>query len=80
MTIPTYMPEEAVVQRGVDALMAALGPIETARFLRLSRDRIVDYVEWHRHWQQTLDRDAFLEEVFGPANDATDLDASPPRA
>ena len=33
MTIQTYLPEETVVQRGVEALVKALGPVEAARFL-----------------------------------------------
>jgi len=44
--------------------MRALGPIETARFLNLPSRRILDYVAWHRQWQEGLDMTAFLDEVF----------------
>jgi len=50
MSTQTYLPEETMVRRGLEALMTALGPIETARFLNLPRSRFPDYVEWHRQW------------------------------
>jgi len=65
MTVQTYLPEEAVIQRGIEALMRALGPIETARFLTLPRHRYTDYVEWHHQWQETLDPTQFFDQVFG---------------
>ena len=46
MSTQTYLPEETMVRRGLEALMTALGPIETARFLNLPRSRFPDYVEW----------------------------------
>ena len=60
----TYMAEDTVIQRGIEALMSALGPIETARFLNLPSHRILDYVAWHRQWQENLDMATFLDEVF----------------
>ena len=65
MTTKMYLPEETMTQRGIEALMRALGPIETARFLALPRYRYADYVEWHRQWQETLDPAQFLDQVFG---------------
>lgn len=65
MTIQTYLPEETMIKRGIEALMRALGPVETARFLTLPRDRYADYVEWHHQWQETLDPKQFFEQVFG---------------
>jgi hypothetical protein len=72
MNTPTYMAEDTVIQRGVEALMSALGPIETARFLNLPGRRILDYVEWHREWQKNLDIATFLDEVFAPQFVETD--------
>ncbi len=66
MSPQTYLPEETVVRRGLEALMAALGPVETARFLSLPRSRYADYVEWHRQWQAQLDPQQFFDDVFGP--------------
>ncbi|MCC9078405.1 hypothetical protein FKZ61_020095 [Litorilinea aerophila] len=65
MNPQTYLPEETVARRGIEALMSALGPVETARFLALSRSRLDDYVEWHRQWQDELDVATFLDDVFG---------------
>lgn len=67
MSTQTYLPEETIIRRGLEALMAALGPIETARFLSLPRSRYPDYVEWHRQWQAELNPQEFFDEVFGPA-------------
>jgi len=70
MSVQTYLPEETVVRRGVEALMAALGPVETARFLTLPRSRYENYVEWHRDWQEGLNPEHFLDEIF--ASEMTD--------
>jgi len=48
VSILTYLPEETLIKRGLEALMTALGPVETARFLNLPRQRYSNYVEWHR--------------------------------
>jgi hypothetical protein len=66
MNPQTYLPEETLVRRGLEALMTALGPVETARFLSLPRSRYADYVEWHRQWQAQLDPQQFFDDVFGP--------------
>jgi hypothetical protein len=68
MTVQTYLPEETMVQRGVKALVKSLGPIEAARFLNLPRQRLLDYVQWHRQWQTSLDQKSFFDTVFGPDN------------
>lgn len=67
MSTHTYLPEEVVVRRGLQALMEALGPVETARFLSLPRARFADYVQWRRQWQDSLDPEQFFDEVFEPA-------------
>ena len=54
-----------MIRRGMEALMRALGPVEAARFLALPQQRLADYVEWHRQWQETLDPDRFFDQVFG---------------
>lgn len=72
MNTQNYLPEETMIHRAVEALMAALGPVETARFLNLPRQRYRDYVVWHREWQETLDTDRFLDEVFTTADRSED--------
>jgi hypothetical protein len=69
MNAPTYLPEETMIRRAVEALMTALGPVETARFLSLPRERYRDYVMWHRQWQAELDAKRFFDDVFGPAEE-----------
>ena len=70
MTTNTFLPEETVVKRGVEALVKALGPVEAARFLSLPRQQLLDYVQWHRQWQAGLDQKEFFDEVFAPQTPA----------
>jgi hypothetical protein len=59
-----YMDDETVIQKGVELLMHSLGPLETIRFLNLSREKKVDSVKRHREWQKQLDQKQFFDEVF----------------
>jgi hypothetical protein len=61
----TYLPEEQLVQKALEALMTALGPVEATRFLSLSREGRLESVARHHQWQESLDRDTFFNEVFG---------------
>lgn len=61
----TYLEQEELVRRAVDALLRDLGPIETARFLTLEPRHRLDSVTRHRLWQENLDRDCFFDQVFG---------------
>lgn len=70
MSTSNYLPEEKMIKKGLEALMKALGPIETARFLNLPRGRYKDYVEWHREWQASLDAKRLFDDVFGPGADS----------
>jgi hypothetical protein len=62
----TYVPEERLIHRAVEALVAALGPVEALRFVALPRPRRIDSVRRHRQWQSGLDQAQFLDQVFGP--------------
>jgi hypothetical protein len=64
MTEHTYLQEEDMVRRGVEALVRDLGPVEAMRFLSLPRRRALDSVAQHRHWQKNLDQDHFFDQVF----------------
>ena len=68
MKAARYLDEEVAIKRGVEALLRELGPVEAIRFLHLANKRRVDSVKRHRAWQKTLDKDEFLDEVFGPAS------------
>jgi len=63
-----YMSEEQLIDQALKALTAVLGPIETMRFLALPREKRIDSVERHRQWQESLDRSAFYDQVFGEAS------------
>jgi hypothetical protein len=61
----TYLQEEEMIRRAIHALMESLGPIETARFLALPRQRRLNSVLRHRKWQASLDKGRFFDQVFG---------------
>ena len=64
MSEHVYLQEDEVIQRAVNALVEALGPVEAARFLTLPRRRRLDSVARHHHWQDSLDKDRFFAQVF----------------
>lgn len=59
-----YMNENEVLEKGITALLSELGPVETARFLNISRVKRVESVKRHREWQKNLEKDIFFNEVF----------------
>ena len=63
-----FLQEDEMIRRAIHALMDQLGPIETARFLALPRQRRLDSVRRHRQWQASLDFDHFFAQVFDPEN------------
>ena len=64
MSEHVYLQEDEVIQRAVNALVEALGPVEAARFLTLPRRRRLDSVARHHKWQDSLDKDRFFDQVF----------------
>ena len=65
MKTQSYLPEDKVVRRALKALMDALGPVETIRFLTLPRGQRLESVRRHQQWQARLDKQIFLDHVFG---------------
>ena len=59
-----YMNEEEVLEKGMKILMKELGPVETARFLNIPREKRVESVKRHREWQKNINKDDFLKEIF----------------
>jgi transposase-like protein len=59
-----YISEEELIKRGLDALMASLGPVDTTRFLAISHETRMESVMRHQQWQDGLDKDTFFEQVF----------------
>lgn len=62
--IDSLLSEDQLVKRAIDALLVALGPVETSRFLALKQQGQLDSVAQHRAWQASLDRDELFAEVF----------------
>ena len=60
----TYLREDEMIRRAVSTLLETLGPVETARFLTLPRQRRLDSVTRHRRWQEALDKEQFFNQVF----------------
>lgn len=65
MTTLQYLSEDELIRQGLEALMKALGPIETTRFLTLPHLPRMESVQRHRRWQATLDQETFFAQVFG---------------
>ena len=59
-----YMNEEEILEKGIEILMRELGPVETARFLNIPRNKRIESVKRHREWQKSLKKDEFLKKIF----------------
>ena len=67
MSEHTYLREDEMIRRAIEALLRDLGPVEATRFLTLPHRRKMDSVMRHRLWQEGLDRNRFFDQVFGEA-------------
>lgn len=65
MSTVQYLPEEELIESGLEALMEALGPIEAIRFLTLPQPKRLESVKRHQLWQEKLDPETFFDQVFG---------------
>ena len=63
MRIEKYLDEEAVIKKGVKALIKELGPVEALRFMNLPKKKRLESVRRHREWQKLLDKNRFFDEV-----------------
>ncbi len=59
-----YVSEENIISKGIEILMKELGPVETMRFLNISRSKRVESVKRHRDWQKTLKKEDFFKKIF----------------
>lgn len=64
MNTSTFITEEQLITTAIDALLNALGPVETSRFLTLPKKTRVESVERHQRWQATLKKDEFFGRIF----------------
>ena len=60
-----YIKEEKLLKKGVDILMENLGPIETSRFLSFPPQKRIESVRRHQKWQSELEKNKFLDDLFG---------------
>jgi hypothetical protein len=61
----TFLEEDVLIHKAVNALMKSLGPVETKRFLSLNNNRKrLESIKRHTKWQSNLNREKFLKEVF----------------
>ena len=65
MKTEKYLNEEELIRKAIGALIQELGPVETARFVNLPRQKRLESVKRHRQWQKNIDKDMFMKEIFG---------------
>ena len=65
MKTERYLSETELIERAVFVLTKELGPTETARFINLPRGKRIESVRRHHQWQNNLNREKFLKEIFG---------------
>ena len=65
MKTEKYLNEEELIRKAIGALIQELGPVETARFVNLPRQKRLESVKRHRQWQEKIDKDKFMKEIFG---------------
>ncbi|WP_420209078.1 hypothetical protein [Candidatus Electronema sp. JC] len=53
-----------MIKQAAELLFEKLGEVEAFRFFALPQKERQDSVTRHRHWQESLDKDAFFREVF----------------
>jgi len=59
-----YTNSQLVIKRGINALFRELGPVDTQRFIEMSRSKREESVKRHRKLQQKIKRHEFLNEIF----------------
>ncbi len=64
MKTTKYMDEEAVIKKGIEALVRELGPVEAIRFINIPKKKRIESVKRHREWQKQLNKENFFDEVF----------------
>ncbi len=59
-----YEVEEHIIKKGINVLLKELGPVETSRFLNISKRKRIESVKRHREWQKNLNKEEFFKELF----------------
>ncbi|MEQ8226035.1 MAG: hypothetical protein ABRQ37_27225 [Candidatus Eremiobacterota bacterium] len=61
-----YLPEEELIKKATEILIRELGPVEAIRYMTLPQQKIVDSIKRHKKWQKSLNKEEFLNKIFGP--------------
>ena len=64
MKASTFINEEQLISKAVDALIRKLGPVETNRFLSLMKKKRVESLKRHHQWQAKLNKEQLFEAIF----------------
>jgi hypothetical protein len=65
MKLTKTVPDDDLMKKGIEILFRELGNVDAIRFLSIPRQNRVESVKRHKDWQQSLNKDAFFDEVFG---------------
>jgi hypothetical protein len=57
--------DKDLIEKGTKILFKELGYTDAIRFLAIPRDVREESVQRHRKWQKDLEKNIFLDEVFG---------------
>jgi len=64
MKASTFINEEQLISKAIDALIRKLGPVETNRFLSLMKKKRVESLKRHHQWQAKLNKEQLFEAIF----------------
>ena len=70
MTTLQYLSEDELIRQGLEALMKALGPIETTRFLTLPHPPVWNRFNGTAGGKPRWTKKTFFKQVFGAAGEA----------
>ncbi len=59
-----YVDDDAIVKKGITVLFDQLGPVETDRFLTLTKKKREESVKRHDRWQKGLVKESFYQEIL----------------
>lgn len=65
MKATKMVPDNVLLDKGIEILFRELGNVDAIRFLSMPREKRLESVKRHRKWQQTLDNETFLDDLFG---------------
>ena len=65
MKLTKTVPDDDLMKKGIEILFRELGNVDAIRFLSIPRENRVESVKRHKDWQQSLNKYAFFDEVFG---------------